>query len=298
MSKKQSGSETVSATKDDLSFFRDVGLQLQSVSETVSKEVLRHVDYLAEKTQASRKSILGGEPFKAHHQIIDDARKNIQAAFEMIEPESPQISPVHPSMEDLLNIIEQSLEGWCSREKANAIVGVISSEKPQVCVEIGIYGGRSLFPAAAALRENGTGVIFGIDTWSPDVATEFATNQENDAWWEGIDFSAIKSGVFRFIAEHGFASTVRIIEAPSADAAALFSAIDYLHIDGAHSVFNAAEDVVLYAKKVRRGGIILLDDANWPTTQPAQRILETLGDPIWTLEDENGSATCIMYRKR
>jgi predicted O-methyltransferase YrrM len=203
-----------------------------------------------------------------------------------------------PSIEDVIALAEKKLEGWCTREKATAIAELILADKPHICVEIGVYGGRSLIPAAAALRQNGSGRIYGIETWRADVATEHFTNEDNDAWWKNIDFHAIKTSVYRFIAEQGLASQVCLIEAPSADAASLFSVIDYLHIDGAHSIYNAAEDVVLYAKKVKSGGIIIMDDADWATTAPAIAILDSLGERIQDFKNAQNGIACIVYRKR
>ena len=46
-----------------------------------------------------------------------------------------------------------------------------------------------------------------------------------------------------------------------------------LHIDGGHSTYGAAQDVVNYVSKVPSGGIIVYDDINWPTTAAGLDIL-------------------------
>ncbi|WP_048647177.1 class I SAM-dependent methyltransferase [Nitratireductor soli] len=192
---------------------------------------------------------------------------------------------------------ENCLEGWCSRAKAVALTNAIIEEQPQLCVEIGIFGGRSIVPCAAALRQNGSGVIYGIETWSPAIATEHFTSEENDSWWQQVDFPRIKQDFFAFIALHGFTEQIRVIEKTSRDAASLFDAIDFLHIDGAHSVFNAAEDVVLYASKLKIGGIVVLDDIDWPTTGPAHEILKSIAEPLTTINDDEGKPACAFMRK-
>jgi len=45
-----------------------------------------------------------------------------------------------------------NLYGWCSPEKAQHLVDLVLETKPQVCVDIGTFGGRSLFPVASALK--------------------------------------------------------------------------------------------------------------------------------------------------
>ena len=276
----------------DPEFFASLPPRLAALPEASRAEALLHIDYLGEKAGVSRDHLLAGNPFDVHDQVLRDARHNIEAVL------SREASPRDMSVAQLIELGERTLEGWCSREKAEAIAEFVTSERPDLCVEIGVYGGRSLVPAAAALRHNGSGVIYGVETWRPDVAAEHATTEENDAWWQRLDFHTIKTNFYRFIAEHGLASTVRIIEAPSAEAAGLFSTIDYLHIDGAHSIYNAAEDVVLYAKKVRPNGIIIMDDANWATTAPALAILDSLGTRIREFHNESGKVACIAYRKR
>ena len=206
-------------------------------------------------------------------------------------------SPAIRSVADAIKAAEDGLEGWCSRAKAVALTDAILEEKPQLCVEIGVFGGRSIVPSAAALRQNGSGVIYGIETWSPSVATEHFTSEENDAWWQKVDFPRIKRDFFAFIAQHGYTEQIRIIEASSRNAAPLFESIDFLHIDGGHSVFNAAEDVVLYASKLKIGGIVVLDDIDWPTTGPAHDILKSICEPLTTITDDEGKPACAFMRK-
>ena len=89
-----------------------------------------------------------------------------------------------------------------------------------------------------------------------------------------------------------------MVEAHSRDAVALFSEIDFLHIDGAHSVFNAAEDVVLYLRRVRPGGIVVMDDIDWSTTAPAYDIAKALCATVAVLPHEDtGRDSCAVLRK-
>ena len=56
-----------------------------------------------------------------------------------------------------------TLEGWCSKSKANHFIDLILAVKPEVYVEIGVFGGSSIFPVASALKYLGKGVVIGID---------------------------------------------------------------------------------------------------------------------------------------
>ena len=87
-------------------------------------------------------------------------------------------------------------------------------------------------------------------------------------------------------------------EAQSKDAVHLFDQIDFLHLDGAHSVVNSAEDVVLYLRKLRKGGIIALDDIDWKTNMPAYEIAKSICTTEAILRnEETGRESCAILRK-
>ena len=238
--------------------------------------------------------------FSAEHEAILDSLGEIGAALRSAasRPEPPP--PGIPA--DVFNVIlqaETKLTGWCSRDKSLLIASTVLKERPEICVEIGVFGGRSLFPCAAALRHNGSGVIYGIEAWSPNVAIENPTNQVNDEWWSKIDFGRIKHDFFRFTTEMDLSRQVRVVESPSGRAANIVERIDYLHVDGSHSVVNAAEDVLLYVPKVRQGGIVIFDDINWVSTGPARELLASFCEPVTTLKDpETGLDICALLRRR
>ena len=79
----------------------------------------------------------------------------------------------------------------------------------------------------------------------------------------------------------------------------MFKQIDFLHIDGAHSPYNSAQDAVLYVRRLRPGGIVVFDDIDWGTTQPAYELLKAICDPVATIPNEiSGKPGCAVLRKR
>jgi predicted O-methyltransferase YrrM len=262
---------------------------------------MSHVDYLADKAGCDPDVILKGGNFTVDRQFTLEAIVNIDAVLRMVPQQRLELPPagIPGDVFALILKAEAKLAGWCSREKALTIARIILQECPRTCVEIGVFGGRSLIPCAAALQHIGAGAIYGIEAWSPNVAIENATNEVNDDWWSKVDFASIKREFYRFVAVANLTSHVRVIEAPSGRAAALFDEIDFLHIDGSHSMVNAAEDVILYARKVRRGGIIIFDDVNWQSTAPARELLGALCDTVTVLKDpESGLDICAVLRRR
>jgi predicted O-methyltransferase YrrM len=260
-----------------------------------------HVEYLAGKADCIPAVILGGRQFTAHPQVILEALANIGGALRgaFVTPAEQLPEGIPAEVFALILEAEAKLAGWCSREKALVIARIVLQERPVTCVEIGVFGGRSLVPCAAALRHIGAGAIYGIEAWSPNVAIENATNDVNDEWWSKVDFAQIKRAFYQFVAETNLTQHVRVIEAPSGRAAMLFDEIDFLHIDGSHSVLNAAQDVLLYASRVRSGGIVVFDDVNWQSTAPARELLAALCDTVAVLKDpESGLDICAVFRRR
>jgi len=292
--------------QDDLFvFFKMLDQVLTGLAESgeidLVEAVMRHIDYLADKAGCHASVLLGGGPFTAHPQIVADALVHISTILQQAARDRPERPPegIPADVFALILAAEAKLAGWCSREKALTIARIVLEERPKTCVEIGIFGGRSLMPCAAALRHNGEGEIYGIEAWSPNVAIENVTNEANDDWWSKVDFAGIKREFYRFAAATDLTSHLRLIEAPSGRAAGLFDTIDYLHIDGSHSMVNAAEDVILYARKVRAGGIVVFDDVNWASTAPARDLLGAFCDTVTVLKDpESGLDICAVLRRR
>lgn len=290
----------VNSEKEAFSTIRcAVDILNESFSISAYDEVRKHCIYLADKAGLSFSELLSADRVEVHPQILEDALENISLVLMSVDPTLLDGAASSDIVEFIIKASASELEGWCGAEKARTMAGYIREIKPEVCVEIGVYGGRSLFPCAAALKENGQGKIYGIESWSPKVATENKTNDGNDEWWRSVDFDRIKRGVYNFAARHGLTSQVCLIEASSTKVSHLFDSIDFLHIDGSHSMINAATDVIQYATKVRSGGVIVMDDIEWDTTIPAVMMLNDLCDELRVLENpNNGKPSAAFFQKR
>jgi predicted O-methyltransferase YrrM len=267
----------------------------------IVKDVILHIDYLASKVGLSTGSLMRGDSFQAEAQILHDALVNIASVLrsQASAPVALTASGLPADVQMVIEQSEQQLEGWCLRQKAVAIAEIILEERPAICVEIGVFGGQSLMPAAAALRHVGSGVIYGIEAWDSQITTVNPTDENNDTWWSKVDFSPVKRDFYRFVVDMELTDQVRVIESTSNRAAALFDTIDYLHIDGSHAMVSAVEDVIHYVRKVRPGGIVLFDDVEWETTAPAQALLRQFCEPIRMLGHlDTGQKLCAVMRRR
>lgn len=166
---------------------------------------------------------------------------------------------------------------------------LIYKVKPDVCVEIGVFAGKSLINTALALKENGHGVVYGIDPWRTETSIAACPPEETKEFWEVIDMDAVHYDCMRAIWQHGLDEHVCIIRATSRQANYLFpiprdglcftsslvsDGIDILYIDGGHSEESSVYDATEYGCCVKEGGHIWIDDTNYDSLKKAIGIVE------------------------
>jgi len=168
--------------------------------------------------------------------------------------------------------------GFCSLNKAGCIIDYVDDicknvENP-VCVEVGVFGGMSVFPAALELKRHGKGIIHAIDPWSNEEATIDYHGQDKN-YWSTVDLERYYNIFLTVIEETETSEYINVIRSTSDDAPE-FPDVDYAYIDGQHTV-QAYRDVDKYAKRVKVGGYCILDDVNWGVEKGIPHYLETLG---------------------
>jgi cephalosporin hydroxylase len=204
-------------------------------------------------------------------------------------------------VEDLLKYnalrLTHSVYGWCSDEKALAFVDLVLDVKPDVCVEIGVSGGASLFPVALALKSLGKGIAIGIDPWD-NVESARGYDPETEAadygFWSTVDVRGMLRSFCDGVRDYRLSGHCLPIVSTSERAAALIDQIDILYIDGDHSEEGSALDVELYLPKVRAGGYIWMNDVIWEQRQLAMDMLEETCDFVKCIDDGN----CVLFQKR
>ncbi len=191
-----------------------------------------------------------------------------------------------------------TLTGWCSQEKALSFIDLILEVKPKVCVEIGVFGGGSIFPVASTLKFLEAGVIIAIDPWDKQECIKYfdpITEAPHLDWWERVNLDDIFTQYVNMLKTYQLFDYCVTMRTTSEKAAAEIDLIDILHIDGNHSEFSSIDDVSLYLPKVCSGGYIWMDDAiSFPKTHAAFRLLQEACDPIKSIDNGN----CILFKKR
>lgn len=191
----------------------------------------------------------------------------------------------------------KAIPGWCTREKSDSFIDLILQTKPHIWVEIGVFGGSTLFPAASALQALGEGIAIAIDPWDKIEALRHldpARNPEDWRWWSRVNLREIEHSFRQMLEERGLQNTVAVLKMTSKDAASKIRKIDILYIDGNLSEEGVLEDVRLYLPKIVPGGYIWLNDALWTSRQAAQDLLLQSCRFIRSIDGGN----CLLFQKR
>jgi hypothetical protein len=189
------------------------------------------------------------------------------------------------------------MEGWCSEEKALAFIDLILEMRPDVCVEIGVFAGRSFFPIVSTLKFLDHGTAIAIDPWDKVECLKYldpTDDQSHMKWWGKLNMDHIYYLFLNTLRHHDLERHSKVIKSSSEKAASSIQTIDFLYLDGNHSQIVSALDVALYLPKVRSGGIICVNDTLWPQMQPAVDVLIEQCEMVQLLD--NGNA--IIFRKK
>ena len=170
-----------------------------------------------------------------------------------------------------------TMDGWTSPEKAEAIFNLILKIKPKLCVEIGVFGGRSLIPVALALKQLGAGKIIGIDPWSAQASAAGQVEPQSEKWWGELDHEKVYQNFLWHVKKQGVEQQVHVLRSTS-EAAHPVKDVDFLSLDGNHGE-DALKDAIKFAPFVKLGGYIMLDDLDWSGgyVRKAEEYIKSIG---------------------
>jgi glycosyltransferase involved in cell wall biosynthesis len=172
----------------------------------------------------------------------------------------------------VLATLPTDVGGGSSLTKALVVGDLIVRHDVRALVEIGVYRGRFLLPAAVVLRDLERGPAIGIDPYgAKDAAqSDLATDRPDlaeavDEWASSLDWDGLHRDVLAAIEEFELDAVCVLDRRTSAEAAADLDprSIDLVHIDGNHDRRQVERDLALYLPKVRPGGLVVMDDLSW-----------------------------------
>lgn len=165
--------------------------------------------------------------------------------------------------------------GWCSEHKANTFIELIKNRNIKLTVEIGVYGGRSLFTQALAHKLYTGGIAYGIDPWTVEAALQVGC-EDLDNFTKSINFEELYQQTAQKIIKYGLENHCKLIRLEAEKAInSVPDEIELLHIDGNHGTQAVISDVINYMPKVKSGGLIWFDDVGWHTVKPAIEVAKS-----------------------
>ena len=201
--------------------------------------------------------------------------------------------PVGPvlSVDEIIVRELSKLPGWCSDQKGMRMATL--ARGASLCVELGVFGGRSLISVALTLADQGFGQVHGIDPFTKEAALEGVNDVKNDEWWSGLDYEAIAYAAQTALYELDLTPHAQLIRMRSLEVVDYYTneSLDLIHQDSNHSEKVSCEEVARWSPKIRPNGYWIFDDTNWESTKKAQQDLEALG--FVELEDH---VTWKVYR--
>ena len=198
-----------------------------------------------------------------------------------------------------VNVSKYLKNSWCSKEKSDLLIELMSLTSPNICVEVGAFTGSTALPILAGLKFCGHGKLYAIDAWSCGAAIRgLPSSDVNTTWWGSLDMSAIQTKFNGMLDSWSVREFCHVLHMTSEEAASQIPAIDFLHLDGNFSEAGALLDSKLYVPKVTPGGYILLSNvhvmvAGMPSKMKALTVLLDQCEVV--CEIENGQT--LLFRK-
>jgi len=183
--------------------------------------------------------------------------------------------------------------GWASLNKSGYFIDCVEEictrvDNP-VCVEIGVYAGKSLLPIAMSLQRNKKGIVYGIDPWSNEEAIK-GYSGPNEYYWGSIDLKEKYQFFQNLILEFDLSKYV-ITVVDASDNVPEIKNIDLLHIDGQHTE-QAVRDAKKFASQVTLNGYCFVDDITWGEVADLPYLLKDMG-----FVEVHRVDTGVMYKR-
>jgi predicted O-methyltransferase YrrM len=161
---------------------------------------------------------------------------------------------------------------------ADVVRDLLIVENARVVIEIGLAYGSSALAIAEALVSQGSGS-------AKHIVIDAFQDRFHDAGWKAIVGAGL-SDVCSLLRERSQLALPRMAaEGLVADAA---------FVDGGHIFHNVFVDLVFLQELIRPGGLIVLDDCDWPSVATAVSYFEL--NTGWQAERISGETRLRAYR--
>jgi predicted O-methyltransferase YrrM len=179
------------------------------------------------------------------------------------------------------------IEGWLSKQEAYGLFFFANKlKKNAVIVEIGSWKGRSTYCLAKGLKK---GKIYAIDPFNAD-GEQGSKEKYEEAKGSLPLIDQFKETMIRY----ELLNKIEVLKGYSNQFINNFQQIDFLFIDGDHSIKGCESDYLNYSPKIKKGGYIAFHDYdlkrkelgptwvinNWIKINPNYKFIKQL-DSLW-----------------
>jgi hypothetical protein len=99
------------------------------------------------------------------------------------------------------------------------------------------------------------------------------------------------------IKENGLESVCSLLVTMPDGVAGKFERLHYLHVDDSHSVVTSCRNVETWMPKVVKAGLLVLDDCEWQTVQPARALIRKAMTCREDLSDHSEGRRWEVYQR-
>lgn len=149
----------------------------------------------------------------------------------------------------------RDIDGWLTDQEALGLYSVAHKlGKNATVVEIGSWQGKSTYCIAKGLRN---GKVYAIDPFNADAGLD--TGSEDEYRVKKGDNNLLGS-FMENVKVLGVNKKIEVMKGYSYDYTRAFTTIDFLFIDGDHSIAGTKSDFELFAPKIVPGGYLAFHD--------------------------------------
>lgn len=190
------------------------------------------------------------------------------------------------------------MSGWCSPEKALALYKLVAENKPAIAVDVGVFSGKSCLSMAYGMRDNGSGIVIGVDAWEKNLCT-FDADEGTRQWWSSnVDLGAVYKEFLGHLLSTNLTEQVRILRMSSWSASRVVDdEIGILHLDGSHDELSSSSDVAYWLPKLAVGGHIILDDHDWASLAIAVKLTKKCCDEVEVINSSESHSMVLRKTK-